>query len=395
MRKTSLSISKTRVNGVLFWQVTVPKLGGGRERKTFRKHDDAETYFNNAKIQQENHGVAGLAIKDSLRVQAVECAAKLAEFGKSIVDATDYYLAHLKAVTSSKKVSEVVADLLRAQEADGASVRYVGDLRARLNKFAVTFGEEMIATLAPRQISEWLRGLGVAGLTRNTFRLRLAALFSFAKRSGYVTTNPIENVEKAKESSAEIEILSVEQVKELLSKASKETLPYWALGAFSGLRSAEIERLDWEDIDLEGGHVEVRASKSKTASRRLVPIQDNLRAWLMPYRAAKGRICPIGLRVRLLADRKEAELLVNWGNNALRHSYGSYRLPVLGDAARLALEMGNSPQMIFQHYRELVKPTAAAEYWKIAPKAKKKAERKVKGDAGAAPTNVVPMTAAA
>ena len=31
---------------------------------------------------------------------------------------------------------------------------------------------------------------------------------------------------------------------------------------------------------MEGGHIEVKASKSKTQRRRLVPIADNLRAWL-------------------------------------------------------------------------------------------------------------------
>ena len=44
---------------------------------------------------------------------------------------------------------------------------------------------------------------------------------------------------------------------------------------------------------------------------------------------------------------------------------------------------------------DAVKPAAAAEYWKIAPKTKKKAQRKAKQDAGAELTNVVPMTAAA
>jgi hypothetical protein len=29
--------------------------------------------------------------------------------------------------------------------------------------------------------------------------------------------------------------------------------------------------------------------------------------------------------------------------------------------------MGNSPQIIFAHYRELVKPKDAARYWQIGP----------------------------
>ena len=37
------------------------------------------------------------------------------------------------------------------------------------------------------------------------------------------------------------------------------------------------------------------------------------------------------------------------------------------DAAKLALEMGNSPATIFRPYRQLVKPKQGERYWKIAP----------------------------
>ena len=59
------------------------------------------------------------------------------------------------------------------------------------------------------RIDQWLRGLGVGAVTRNTFRRRLAALFNFAKRRGYVTENPVADVERAKERETEIAILSV------------------------------------------------------------------------------------------------------------------------------------------------------------------------------------------
>jgi integrase len=368
MRKTSLSIIKTRVNGVLFWRVTVPKLGGGRERKTFRERQDAQTFFDTAKIQQENYGTAALSISDGLRVEATECSRKLALHGKSLRDATEFYLAHLNAVTNSRKVTDVISELMATKKADGASDRYIGDLRARLARFSATFGNSMIAAISAKQIGEWLRNLGVAALTRNTFRLRLAALFSFALRNGYVAENPVENVEKAKGHSAEIGILTVAQTAKLMERASEETLPYWAIGAFAGLRSAELERLEWSDVDFESGFIQVRARHAKTASRRLVPMQENLRQWLAPYRDAKGQVCPSSaLRKKLDAVRESAGLSKNWPNNALRHSFGSYRLPVLGDANRLALEMGNSAAMVFSHYREIVKPREAEAFWRIAP----------------------------
>ena len=169
-------------------------------------------------------------------------------------------------------------------------------------------------------------------------------------------------MERAKERETEIEILSVGQVARLLESASSDMLPFWAIGAFAGLRRAEIERLSWSEIDFDAGVIEVKASKSKTATRRLVTIQPNLCEWLAPYRTRTGSVCPLNLQRKINEDRDRAELRAGWPQNGLRHSFGSYHLARFGDAARLALEMGNSPQMIFRHYRQLVKPRDAERY---------------------------------
>jgi hypothetical protein len=75
------------------------------------------------------------------------------------------------------------------------------------------------------------------------------------------------------------------------------------------------------------------------------------------------------LQRKIFGDRERAELRAGWPQNALRHSFGSYHLAQFNDPAKLALEMGNSPATIFQHYRQLVKPKQAERYWKIVPAA--------------------------
>ena len=72
------------------------------------------------------------------------------------------------------------------------------------------------------------------------------------------------------------------------SLAPADLVPFLAIGAFAGLRHAEILRLDWAEVDLAGGHIEVKAAKAKTASRRLVPITKNLRQWLTPLHDGFG-----------------------------------------------------------------------------------------------------------
>jgi integrase len=113
--------------------------------------------------------------------------------------------------------------------------------------------------------------------------------------------------------------------------------------------------------------IEVKAAKSKTARRRFIKMQPNLEKWLRPYRESKGPVCPRGLRKLELETRRRAKI-TQWPANALRHGFASYHLGHFKNAAELALEMGHTDQnMIFEHYRQLVRPKEAARYWKICP----------------------------
>ena len=307
-------------------------------------------------------------MSDALRIEAIECSQKLRGFDKTLRDATSFYVAYLTTISRSRKTAEVISELLNARSGDDLSGRYLADLRVRLARFAGIFGQRVIATITPAEIDDWLRSLGVGTVTRNTFRRRLIVLFSFAKVRGYLSETPMDHVGRVREHPGEIGILTVAETERLLKCATFETLPYWAIGAFAGLRRVEIERLAWSEVDFDGGFIEVKAAKAKTASRRLVTIQENLRAWLATsYRICTGHICPRNLQEKLNDDREHAGLRLNWPQNALRHSFGSYHLARFNDAARLALEMGNSPAMIFKHYRELVKPKDARRYWEIKP----------------------------
>ena len=140
-----------------------------------------------------------------------------------------------------------------------------------------------------------------------------------------------------------------------------------AIGAFAGLRDAEIKRLDWSEVDLVRGHIEVKAKKAKSARRRLVEMQPNLREWLRPYSGMTGRLLPTGYRGSLDRVRKAASL-ARWPQNGLRHSFASYRLAACHDAPRVAGELGHTnPQMLYSTYREVVLPEEAERYWKIRP----------------------------
>ena len=127
----------------------------------------------------------------------------------------------------------------------------------------------------------------------NNYRRVIHNLFSFCVSQGYAASNPVTQAAKVKVPPAPIGILSVSEAHRLLLACRQDILPAVAVGLFAGLRREEIARLDWKEINLERGHIEVKAAKSKTARRRLVRISANLYAWLAPHRQLAGPVRPI------------------------------------------------------------------------------------------------------
>jgi integrase len=374
MRKTTTKLSKVKVNGRAYWCVTWPKIGKGRNRQFFKDKTEAETVLQQKLIQQENYGTAGLSFNDRQRAEYLECTEKLEPFGATIRDAVNFYLPHLSALKRTKTAAELVDELLKVKEADGASERYLSDLRSRLTQFSDSFDGKPVAQITAPQIDEWLRSLAdketgkrLSPVTRNNFRRVLIVAFNFAKENGYCVGNPAERSAKAKVIETAVGILTIDQTARLLESALAELVPYVAIGAFAGLRRAELERLDWKEVDLQSGLIEVTASKAKSARRRFVKIQTNLAKWLQPYAQLSGNVTPANYR-ELLDAAREAAGIQDWPQNALRHSFASYHLARFNDAAALSLELGHTnSNLVFQHYRQLVKPKQAERYWKIVP----------------------------
>jgi integrase len=102
----------------------------------------------------------------------------------------------------------------------------------------------------------------------------------------------------------------------LMQHATPEIAPCLALGAFAGLRSQEILRLEWTDVTRRPGFIEIAAHKSETATRRLVPIAESLERWLTISQRDSGLVWSntkaMFYKTRL---RVAAEAGVKWRQN--------------------------------------------------------------------------------
>src|SRR5271165_6351694 len=136
---------------------------------------------------------------------------------------------------------------------------------------------------------------------------------------------------------------------------------FLAIGLFAGLRVSEIEKLGWRHINLPGRTIDLSWFPTKTLQPRFVPICDKLAGILEPLARAEGRVCPPNLRrLRETAVRKAG---FPWKQNTCRSSFISYRLALIQDVSKVALEAGHDPQTLAAWYRKPIQKADAERYF--------------------------------
>lgn len=261
----------------------------------------------------------------------------------------------------------IVSEMVESKRQAGRSMAYLRGMNEHLNHVA-----EMFPRLTSVTAAEAEKFLGRYNPRRRNFVLTLfRMLVKFAQQRKYLGEyTQLDSIPLAK-TPGEIQIFTPEEMRKLLA-ATREYRLYLAVAAFSGIRQAELLRLRWSNVGPE--YITVPAMSAKTAARRLVPIAPNLQEWFATRQFREGPLFRHPRGTLIAALWRIGQAIGGWRQNALRHSWCSYRLAQTQDAAKVALEAGNSPKMIFQHYRELVTPAQATEWFEICPQSVTKAK---------------------
>jgi integrase len=320
------------------------------------------------------HGAAHASVSASERAALI----RFREWRKATPGAPDLSavvesaIAAFSAAQSTITVTEAIRQRLEDAERRKLSPRHQADLKNRLARFAKAFGKRPLSAVTVDELSHWLHGLGVAPKTWENYALALGSVFSLAFDRGQIPANPASKLKAPKAAPSAPAILTPQQARALLTVAAPAILPLLVLQAFCGVRRAESERLTWGDIKLDGKEpfVELNSAVTKTNRRRNPPIPKNAVAWLRTCRGLPGASLGISLSAyRRHLESAAAAAGIDWSENLLRHSFGTYRLGVTKNAAQVAEEMGNSPAMIRAHYQNITSPKDAREWFAIAPDA--------------------------
>jgi integrase len=363
------------IEGRQRWMVDARTATGG-ERKFYETKEEAEGAAITARIKRQNEGAS--AFDD----------AELAKYGWTIQRAIRFALEHLKTQKASVPLTDAVKALIAAKRAAGRDEEYLKNrLTNNLGKLTAEFPDRTIASIGMTDIEAFLTKLPLATGTKNTIRTDCVTLWSYAIKAGWAKENEAQKVDVGADDLDAVEVLTPAEARALMRAADGDVAIYYALGLFAGLRTEEIERIDWQQIKLDQDHIEVTAATAKRTkkrgrARRLVPITANLKAWLLTVEEKKrnGTIQGPNFRRRELDARnaagfgptskaleKKCVKLKDWPRNVMRHSFVSYRLADTQNTAKTALESGHREQVLFDHYREVVTVKAAADYFGIMP----------------------------
>lgn len=361
-------------------------------RKRFKTKDIAERHRNIFAIQKAN--TANQCTPKITRLsddQLKEAEAAVTALGndRNLMEAVEFFKKNYNPSRSLQNLSGAITHFLSFKEKSNRRARTIQSLRTTLRQFeALIGGDTLISEITTAQANSFILSKK-NDQTRLHMKRALSNLFNHCIHQGWLMVDIMAFSVKITPESKRPECFPVDDVK-LIMEASEAYLDgafslYFALAFFAGLRpEAEIERLKWENINLEEGLITIEASKTKTQIRH-VRIEENLKQWLKKY--SKKQIVPTDKPSQLRAElgeirqmagykagytknakaREKNLSLKDWISDGARHSYASYLYAKESSLGFVAEQMGSRESTIKRHYKALVKKSDAEKFFSIMP----------------------------
>lgn len=330
-------------------------------RKYVSTVEDAKHLLATYRLKKGRYDADLLALPEKAKIEVYTVLLKCTELGVSLSELLDFYCEKTGKSSESKTCREC-ADLY-LQNMTEANRRWssIHTMDWFLKKFfysetpirALTF--ETVKTMFDKRPQK----------SKTGFKRCCSAFFNFCLKRKLCDTNFALDLTPPKLEQTRPPILTVAQARKLLTETNGEVLTAIVICMFCGLRPTEYKRLTKQSIDLEKGIVTIDSHMAKTHSFRLVKIPENAVQWLRKFgiHLPKVKTARPALTARAVLGYKE------WPHDVLRHTAASYMLARDKSADAVALQLGNSPDILHKHYKNLVTDAEAEEFWNLTPDA--------------------------
>jgi len=210
------------------------------------------------------------------------------------------------------------------------------------------------------------------GARAHTINFEIAALktiFNVAIKWGYLKENPTKGIKKLKVTDSKaLKFLSIEECQKLLNACPPDLHPIYFTFLNTGMRKAELENLEWDDIDFKRRKIKIRRKEfwQPKTSEREIPINHQLFDLLEKLKSKNedgldsrfvfpdknGNQIKTKLRRRLIKIAKDAGIDGLTKLHTLRHTFASHLVMNGVDLPTVKKLMGHSDiqtTMIYAH----------------------------------------------
>lgn len=383
-RKASFKVTNTRRG----WKVEIPASfspNGERTRSFFKTRDEAKEAASRFRSQQEAHGSAAALIRPALAEDALRAEILLEPYGISILEAARRIASMEEAARRSSVVEAAFEMFLAAKEGRSDSQeRAYSHLAAGMKE---DFSGRSLSTITG---AELLAHVETRTGTPSSFNRRAETLKTFwrwcsrAPRA-WCDSKIIEVLESKETIKGNTGVLSAEECRKLMTTAEEhypDCVPAFAIALFTGMRKAELARLQSCDVRDDG--LEVPALSAKTKRRRFIQMPPPLKAWLETYpieeavtpsnwvrkEKAVRRLAGWKVWADLLDEPEPPENLPSWPENGLRHTHASVHIALGKPLESLTFEFGHSggAHVLKSHYVGTMPKAEAASIWALGPR---------------------------
>lgn len=311
---------------------------------------------------------------------------------------------------SRRRSSEIVASVTRFLDEKvaeyGGETRHLWNVKRELTPMAQHFAGRSVVDISDEDLKAWwqervirrdeagqpLRNeAGVVQVlsekTRNDVRGHMVAFWNWAieQRLHPKDTTAADRLPAVKVPKAKKRVLTVAEMKATLREVKPQWRAFVVLSGFFGLRPEEIapntgsiktrkdkRGLLAEEIDWRFRCIRVPEEVSKVSTARNVPFFEGAEEWLRwagLTPGMMGRVCRENPTRRKETARLGKLIFKDegWPQDALRHSYGSYRNSLIRNLSQVAEEMGTSVDMLRRHYHNPKALEEGEEWFAMRP----------------------------
>jgi integrase len=369
-------------SGKISYRVECPTEWFGERRfKQFKTKAKSKGFIDERTNERNQFGELASAFTASQRTDAIKALETIQGMDVSLQECVRFYVAHNRPPAGDITIAEIVQAYIEKRKkglgtrrARTLSPRSLEDIISRLNAFSDTYDTLQVKEITSSQLEEWLHREEWSPQSRLNYYRVLHTFFQFAVESGYRTDNPMKKVPKPSPETPDPGILSVAEFERLLnesldSKSYPMILGYLVFAGFCGIRPEEIEKITWDNVNLEERFVTIPRGVAKGRQIRNVDIPDCAIEWLLRIPKRTGPLSQTYHKRRWPFGRlRKAAGIKDWPHDALRHSAGSYHYALHENAAKTIAMLGHTDdKMLFRHYRSLTTKANAKKFYEILP----------------------------